>query len=102
MHVDPWGRQDNKSGINKASVKLYFGDYRNKPKIKGKPEEESKTLVGFNYRPLPVNREYNLIDSIVTINNIWYKIKIPTVWVSKGDLIFSFGIVQDPKWSCKR
>lgn len=101
-HVKEKIKSDNKSGISKTSVKLDFGDYRHKPRIKREPKEESETLVVFNYMPLPVNREYTLTDSILKENNVWYKIKIPTLWVGKDDLIFSFGISEDDKWSCKR
>jgi hypothetical protein len=95
-------KSDSESGISKASVKLDFGDYRHIPHIKREPKEESETLVVFNYRPLPVDRKYVLIDSISNKNNIWYKIKIPTVWVARDNLIFSLGTLKKDKWSCKR
>jgi len=93
-------KSDTGSGMSVSSVKLKFG--RNRPQIKRKPEEESKALKVFDYSPLPVDRKYILIDSILTENNIWYKIKIPTVWVRRDDLIFSFGGLADERWSCQK
>jgi len=101
-HVKEKVKFDSQSGTSKASVKLDFSDYRHKPHIKREPKEESETLVVFNYRPLPVDRKYILIDSIAIKNNIWYKIKVPTVWFARDNLTFSLGTLKEDKWSCKR